>query len=625
MANSTYQQFKDEWLAEVIEGTPSTIVLGNRFARKIFTYWLDFDDSSNEIIYCDGAGDGGIDIAYLQKGEEVEEGAPDGDIWYIVQSKHGKAFAGTTTLFEESQKIFETLTGNRPKLSSLSAELVARLQTFISTIGEKDKLVLLFATEDPLTQGQIRTLNDVKAMGQQRLGIYFDVEAVSVETIFNRTVEEVDDENRIQVSIKAHMIPSGSELMVGVIQLVDIYEFLKKYKAATGDLDLLYEKNVRKFLGNKRKVNKGIERTLLEYPERFGLYNNGITIVVEDFEKNTDEYLLTEPYVVNGCQTTRSIWGVMVKKIESGGNGYNQELENWKKRVGQGFVIVKIVKVGADGEGLLVETTRYTNSQNAVGEKDFIALESDFQKWSKLMANQYSVFLEIQRGAWESKKAYQKQNPQATPYFTAYANAFDLLKVYAAGWLCEPGVAFGKNPPFAPGGTIFEKIVGDANFGLEDLYAAHVLSNVGREYNFGRGATKQTRGQTRFLFFTVVIEILKDVLLTSLEDPNKVNLRNITKALLTLFEKNLLKEIADSAISVVDDYLTSGNEDSLFTEPTYNNDLNAYLKWDKLAKGDQFTPKLKMQIVFQKKLIRKNQLFSNIIQSLKGEQSNNSI
>jgi len=68
--------------------------------------------------------------------------ANDGDIWYIVQSKHGKAFAGTTTLIEESHKIFETLTGNRTNLSSLSGELVARLQTFISNIGDKDKLVL---------------------------------------------------------------------------------------------------------------------------------------------------------------------------------------------------------------------------------------------------------------------------------------------------------------------------------------------------------------------------------------------------------------------------------------------------------------------------------------------------
>jgi len=485
-------------------------------------------------------------------------------------------------------------------------------------LAHNDKLILLFAIEDSLTPDQERALDDIKAMGKQRLGSYFDTGVVSIETIYNRILEEIDDTDRIKISIKAHMIPSGNELMIGTIRLIDLFEFLRKYKETTGDIDLLYEKNIRKFLGSKKKVNKGIERTLMEYAERFGLYNNGITVVVEDFESTDDVFILTEPYVVNGCQTTRTIWGVMIKKLEAGGTGNNQELETWKEKANQGIVIIKIVKVGADGKALLDDTTRYTNSQNAIGEKDFIALESDFQKWSKQMASEYNVFLEIQKGAWESKKAYQKQNPQ-TPQFYEYANAFDLLKIYAAGWLCEPGIAFGKNPPFAPGGAIFKRITDDPNFGLEDLYAAYVLAKVGKDYNFGRGATIATRGQTRFLFFTVAIEILKDILLTALGDPDKVNYKNITKSILSLDEKNLLKEITDSAISVIDDYLTQGNEDSLFTEPIYSktNDLNAFLKWDKLAKGDQFTPKLKMQVVFAKKLLRKNELFSNILQTVK--------
>jgi predicted butyrate kinase (DUF1464 family) len=135
MNTSGYQEFKNEWLAEVIDGDPSPVVLGNRFSTKIITHWLDFEDSSNEIIYCDGSGDGGIDIAYLQLGEDLEEGANEGNTWYVVQSKYGKAFRGVSTLLEESNKIFETLTGNRNILSSLSSELVERLKTFISSIG----------------------------------------------------------------------------------------------------------------------------------------------------------------------------------------------------------------------------------------------------------------------------------------------------------------------------------------------------------------------------------------------------------------------------------------------------------------------------------------------------------
>ena len=84
---------------------------------------------------------------------------------------------------------------------------------------------------------------------------------------------------------------------------------------------------------------------------------------------------------------------------------------------------------------LLTETTRYTNMQNAVGEKDFIALEEDFRTWAPAFNKRFGVFLKIQRGAWEGRRAYQKQNPTATPHYSEFANAFDLLKAYAAaGW-----------------------------------------------------------------------------------------------------------------------------------------------------------------------------------------------
>lgn len=237
-------------------------------------------------------------------------------------------------------------------------------------------------------------------------------------------------------------------------------------------------------------------------PERFGLYNNGITIVVEAFQKqsNNIEYELTEPFVVNGCQTTRTIWEVLYRKLEAGGTGKNPELKTWKRNLGKGIVVIKIVKVGINGDELLTETTRYTNGQNAVSEKDFIALESDFQKWSKNMASKYNVFLEIQRGGWDSQKAYQKQNPD-TRQFSECINAFDLLKVYGAAWLGEAGISFGKNPPFAPGGSLFHKIVKQEDFGLDDLYVAFQLYKAGGRFKFGRGAEKPARTNKVFVLY----------------------------------------------------------------------------------------------------------------------------
>lgn len=598
MSNSlSFEAFEKEWLTEVTAGNPNTITLGNRFSKKLVSQWLNFaedGESLDDIVYCDGAGDGGIDIAYLQRGDDGEEN--EGDTWYLVQSKYGSAFAGTKTLLEEAQKLIDTLDGKRTNLSSLASGLVDRLQTFRAQKSQRDKIVLVYATQRPLSENEKRAIEDVRAMGKNRLGGLFETEAISLETIYHRTLEEASQINKIQVSITAHLVPSGDEMLVGSVGLVQLFEFLKTYKLKTGDLDLLYEKNVRKFLGNKRKVNKGIENTLLTKPERFGLYNNGITIVVEAFQRlpNNIQYELTGPYVVNGCQTTKTIWEVLFRKLESGGTGADPELEAWKRTLEKGIVVIKIVKVGINGEELLTETTRFTNSQNAVSEKDFLALESNFQSWARNMASQHNVFLEIQRGGWDSQRASQKQNPNSRQ-FSEFINAFDLLKVYGAAWLGEAGTSFGKNPPFAPGGALFHKIVSQEDFGLDDLFAAFQLLKGGARFKFGRGADKRQRGQTRYLFYMLVVELLKDCFIAA--DQPATN-KNITRAFIKLFKPEneaVLNALLDYAIYTADDYLTQGHEYSVFKEPMYlekGSDLNSFLKWDQLGKGNQSTPLL---------------------------------
>jgi len=127
-----------------------------------------------------------------------------------------------------------------------------------------------------------------------------------------------------------------------------------------------------------RKTNQAIKKTLEEKPQNFGFYNNGITLVVKNFRALLNGYFeLTEPYIVNGCQTVGTIWNVLVKKLESGGTG-----EDWKERFAKGIVVLKIVQIDSDeDEQLLNDITRYTNLQNRVEEKDFIALTSSFKQW----------------------------------------------------------------------------------------------------------------------------------------------------------------------------------------------------------------------------------------------------
>lgn len=608
-----FDDFLESWRESIVEGSPPTTELGRRFAHKIVTQWLDAPDTGMEIVYCDGAGDGGIDLALLDVGPEDEQEGQPGHTWYLVQSKYGSAFQGARTLLVEAQKVIETLDGRRTGLNSFAEGLQERLSIFRSQAGPNDKIVLVFANERCLSAIERSALDDIRTIGRQHLGGMFDVEAVSVETIFQRLAEEsVDADTGLRVALKSHAVPSGTELLVGSTRLVDLYQFLVGYRNETGDLDQIYEKNVRRFLGGRGKVNKGMQETLRNAPERFGLYNNGITIVASDWMQNGDEIQLVDPYIVNGCQTSRTIWEVFHRRYSAGGTGVNTEIEEWKGRANQGAVITKIVKVGSAGAQLLQDITRYTNSQNAVREKDFLALSSDFRTWQAGMAERYNIYLEVQRGGWDSQKALQNANP-STHQFQYHVNAADLIKVFGAGWLGEAGTAFGKNPPFLPEGAIFKRIVatpeeGQEPFGIEDLYAAYLLQEAADSFGFGRGGLISRR-QSRFIFYMVTINLLRDVM-------NRAQLatdnRNSSVALAKVLREPAARDgLLGQAIELVDTYLTQGNEDSVFQEPallnTFNGDLNSFLKSEKLGKSMDFTPQLSLGLALTKKAMGKVQ------------------
>ena len=612
MSELAYEDFKTEWLREIISGNPTTTELGHRFSRKILGDWLDFNSETEDIIFCDGAGDGGVDVAFLVLGDMLEDGNHEGNTWYLVQSKHGSAFSGSSTILIEGQKVLDNLRGNRPNLSSIGEDVSNRIRNFIANKGPNDKLKLVYATHEPLNESEKRAADDVRTIGRTHLGDFFDIESISIQTIYNRITELQSTVNKTSVQLKASLVPSGDDLWVGSVTLLDLYEFLKTYKQCTGDLDQLYEKNVRKYLGGGRIVNKGISQTLKSNPEKFGLFNNGITIVAEDVTNNNGQFTIVEPYVVNGCQTTKTIWQVLVEKLDTGASQLSSETQHWKDRLAKGIVIVKIVKVGSQNEVELTNITRFTNSQNSVSRQDFIALEGNFRTLASEMASTYQIYLEIHRGGWESQRMLQRHSLNE-PQFTEHVNAFDMLKIYGAAWMAEPGIAFGKNPPFAPGGAIFKRIIDSQSFGIEEIYACYLLQKIANQIKFGRAADKPSRGQTRYLFYYVLTDLIKDILINN-SKPH--GLKELTEAVIKIFkvETETSNNLINIALNVIDNYLADGTQDSLFTEPEFirTKDLNNFLKWEKLGKGRDFTPKFE-QLLFANKYL--------MGQSLSGQQS----
>ena len=127
----------------------------------------------------------------------------------------------------------------------------------------------------------------------------------------------------------------------------------------------LLEQNVRTFLQAARGVNKGIRKTILEEPQMFFAYNNGISATAAKavFNVHGDLVLLEKLenlQIVNGGQTTASIYNVM-KRDKS---------ENLDKvRVQMKLSVVNAALVDA----IVPKISLYANSQNKVSDADFFS------------------------------------------------------------------------------------------------------------------------------------------------------------------------------------------------------------------------------------------------------------
>lgn len=129
----------------------------------------------------------------------------------------------------------------------------------------------------------------------------------------------------------------------------------------------LIEKNVRSFLQATGKINQGIKKTLIEEPEMFMTYNNGISTtaksIVIDEEKSDDDFVVIKEIVdwqiVNGGQTTASIYSALQTGVD----------------ITQVNVQIKltVIREQSKTEEMVGFISKYANSQNKINMSDFSA------------------------------------------------------------------------------------------------------------------------------------------------------------------------------------------------------------------------------------------------------------
>ncbi len=183
----------------------------------------------------------------------------------------------------------------------------------------------------------------------------------------------------------------------------------------------ILEQNVRAFLGDTRKVNKGIRETIKTSPEMFFAYNNGLTVTV-----STADFVLGESgelslhrasdfQIVNGGQTTASLY--------------------WARKAGLDlskiFVQMKLSVLPAeDFEDAVRAISRYANAQNAVSASDLFAGHPYFKRLETLSRQILapSAMAGDVSGYWFFERTQGSYNVEVKRHKGTAARAWEVLR-----------------------------------------------------------------------------------------------------------------------------------------------------------------------------------------------------
>ncbi len=149
----------------------------------------------------------------------------------------------------------------------------------------------------------------------------------------------------------------------GTISAATVGEWYKNFGNA------LFAKNIRFYKGNT-DVNEGMKKVLLQEPEKFYYYNNGIKLLCKAIKRKAKDsttnatglFALEGISLVNGAQTTGTIGSLFLDNPE---------------QISKAIVMIQIIDLSSVDSETTTQITRLSNTQNRIENKDFAALDPE--------------------------------------------------------------------------------------------------------------------------------------------------------------------------------------------------------------------------------------------------------
>lgn len=154
----------------------------------------------------------------------------------------------------------------------------------------------------------------------------------------------------------------------------------------------LFAKNLRTGLG-ETDINDDIYETALNNPEEFWYYNNGVTFISEGVSRTLRggaaaedvELTITNGSIVNGAQTTSTL--AKLVNVDGG----DDSLARLK-------CLVRVLEIPSAENEFSINVTRFNNSQNGIGVKDFVSLDPFQQELRRGLDREFAVNYVIRSG-----------------------------------------------------------------------------------------------------------------------------------------------------------------------------------------------------------------------------------
>lgn len=330
----------------------------------------------------DGKDDRGIDALYFNR-EELN--------LYIFQSKYVKNPTKHSPIKESEALVFADgideifdstiFTRGNEALVALKDEITGAL-----SIPNVEPIPTLISTsEKDITKGAMGRIDRrlFQSTGQRGALKY-----VRLSDLYE-FISTYGDSSGIEIKLTLNdfkIIPSPYMGYYGWITGDTLAQLYKKHGTR------LFCKNLRSSLG-KTPINDEMANTAKDTPEYFWYFNNGVTFISNKISRtlrggssaDDTDLTITNGSIVNGAQTTATL-GELLKNEET-----RDKLPHIK-------CLVRILEIPADHEDFATDVTRYNNSQNDLGPKDFISLDPFQQRLRKELEREYAINYNIRSG-----------------------------------------------------------------------------------------------------------------------------------------------------------------------------------------------------------------------------------